>query len=238
MTIYYLMVKTHNITGLKYLCQTKRKDPHKYLGSGVEWKKHLHRFGEAHTTEIIRECSDTADLAKWGRYYSTLWQVVTASADYGNKIWANLVPETGVGGGGINISGDNNYQRRSGFVSKRKGIPLPASVKEKISGEYHYSKKPGYKCKTAGPNNYQRKPGHVPKHAGVLHDRFNHTVYTFEYVPTGEIVCTTMNDLMNRYNLNQGNLSEVVSGKRQTVSHWRLFKFLVIEPTLAPMPFF
>jgi hypothetical protein len=37
MTIYYLYVKTHNITGLKYLGYTSRKNPHKYTGSGTRW---------------------------------------------------------------------------------------------------------------------------------------------------------------------------------------------------------
>jgi len=65
MTIYYLMVKTHNITGLKYLCQTKRKDPHKYLGSGLHWERHLNKHGKDITTEIIRECQSKDELKEW-----------------------------------------------------------------------------------------------------------------------------------------------------------------------------
>ena len=55
MTIY-LYVKTHNKTGLKYLGKTS-KNPHSYLGSGVDWKTHLKENGIEHFTEIIKECN-------------------------------------------------------------------------------------------------------------------------------------------------------------------------------------
>ena len=44
MTIYYLYVKTHRITGLKYLGKTKQ-DPYKYRGSGVYWTSHIKKHG-------------------------------------------------------------------------------------------------------------------------------------------------------------------------------------------------
>ena len=87
----YLYVKTHNKTGLKYLGKTTMPDPHAYTGSGADWKKHLKEHGEDYTTEIIRECQTNQELNKWGRYYSTLWNVVE-SPD-----WANRIPETGGG---------------------------------------------------------------------------------------------------------------------------------------------
>ena len=102
MTIYYLMVKTHNITGLKYLCQTRKKDPYRYLGSGIAWTSHLRKFGKTVTTEVIFQTTDKQQLNDLGRYYSQLWRVVDAMDDFGNKIWANLIPETGGGPGVAN----------------------------------------------------------------------------------------------------------------------------------------
>jgi hypothetical protein len=93
------MVKTHKNTGLKYLCQTRQKTPDKYKGSGVEWSKHLSVFGNNIHTEIIKVCESRNDLKWWGRYYSNLWNVVGAMDDFGNKIWANSIPETGGGPG-------------------------------------------------------------------------------------------------------------------------------------------
>jgi len=40
MTIYYLMVKTHNITGLKYLCQTSKQDPYTATINKLRSRKH------------------------------------------------------------------------------------------------------------------------------------------------------------------------------------------------------
>ena len=89
MTIYYLYVKTHKITGLKYLGQTSASDPHRYPGSGVDWKVHLKEYGYNYTTEILRECQDKNERREWGLYYSNLWNVVDSEA------WANRIPETG-----------------------------------------------------------------------------------------------------------------------------------------------
>jgi hypothetical protein len=98
MTIYYLMVKTHKITGLKYLCQTKRKDPYKYLGSGEYWNSHLRKHGKTIMTDIIHECETKEELSERGLYYSNIWDVVNAKDEFGKKIWANLKPESGDGG--------------------------------------------------------------------------------------------------------------------------------------------
>jgi hypothetical protein len=86
--IIYLYKKTHQVTGLKYLGKTT-KDPHTYLGSGLEWKSHLKQFGKLIDTEIIKECHSKEELSEWGRYYSKLWDVVNSTE------WANKIPETG-----------------------------------------------------------------------------------------------------------------------------------------------
>lgn len=94
MTIYYLYIKTHTITGLKYLGQTKALDPHKYVGSGVSWVAHLKEYGNSYTTTILRECQSKEERNEWGRYYSTLWDIAKSTE------WANRIPETGGGAGG------------------------------------------------------------------------------------------------------------------------------------------
>jgi hypothetical protein len=92
MIIYYLMVKTHTVTGLKYLCQTKKSDPHNYLGSGKYWRLHLKTHGNDIHTEILKECSSKLELREWGIHYSNLWNVTKSNE------WANLKDETGDGG--------------------------------------------------------------------------------------------------------------------------------------------
>lgn len=85
------MVKTHQKTGLNYLCQTTNKNPHKYKGSGKYWKLHLNVHGSDVDTHIIMKCYTKAALREWGLYYSKLWSVVKS------KKWANMMPEAGDG---------------------------------------------------------------------------------------------------------------------------------------------
>ena len=89
------MLKTHNKTGLKYLCKTSTIDPNKpfnYNGSGKYWKKHLKKHGYDITTEILKICSSRAELVREGIYYSKLYNIVQS------KEFANIVEERGDGG--------------------------------------------------------------------------------------------------------------------------------------------
>jgi len=87
--MFKLMIKTHKITGLKYLCITKRDDYEEYLGSGVYWKNHIKKHGESISTEVVFESDDYAAFVEKCNHYSMLYNVVDS------KKWANLVPETG-----------------------------------------------------------------------------------------------------------------------------------------------
>jgi hypothetical protein len=89
--MYYLYIKTHNKTGLKYLGQTT-KDPIKYRGSGKYWLRHISKHGNDVSTKILIKCETNDELKKYGTYYSEMWNIVESNA------WANLVPETGQGG--------------------------------------------------------------------------------------------------------------------------------------------
>jgi hypothetical protein len=129
MTIY-LYVKTHNKTGLKYLGKTTLSDPHKYPGSGLYWKRHLKTYGRDYSTEILKECQDTATAEYWGSYYSNLWNIVES------KEWANLIPENGRGGGGLKGRpgrqwNDADKESMSKKLKGRgKGIPKPPRTEE------------------------------------------------------------------------------------------------------------
>jgi hypothetical protein len=123
--IIYLYVKTHKITGLKYLGKTTSQNPAKYKGSGKYWTNHLRVHGNHTTTEIIKECQTNDEIRIWGEYYSVLWDVVTSTA------WANLKPESGDGGGVSGIPRSAETKRK--IRDKLQGIPRPPDVKERIS---------------------------------------------------------------------------------------------------------
>lgn len=96
----YLYLKTHRVTGLKYLGKTTQ-DPYKYKGSGLRWTRHLAKHGNDVSTLILFESEDKQQIKNQGQYYSNLWNVVN------DQSFANMRPETGDGG---NTSQSDNYK--------------------------------------------------------------------------------------------------------------------------------
>lgn len=140
MTIY-LYIKTHKITGLKYLGQTKN-NPYRYNGSGTDWKLHLEKYGDEHYTDILMECQSKEELSNWGRYYSKYYNILNAQDDYGNRIWANRIPETGGGGGShtpetrakISAAARNpSDETRAKLSEARKGRIITPETRVKLS---------------------------------------------------------------------------------------------------------
>lgn len=126
-TMFYLYLKTHNKTGLKYLGKTN-KDPHVYRGSGVRWTNHINKHGYDVTTEILAECDTNEEIALIGGYYSDLWNIVESEE------FANLKPETGDGG---------SYQHRQETKEKLSRIKkgLAAHNKGKLWSQERKDKK-------------------------------------------------------------------------------------------------
>lgn len=92
MKTHYLMIKTHNITGLKYLCKKTTNNIRRcytYLGSGKFWKRHLAKYGNDVSTVIIESSTNLEEFSKKAIYWSNYYNVVE-SCD-----WANLIIENG-----------------------------------------------------------------------------------------------------------------------------------------------
>ena len=122
MSIYTLYVKTHIVTGLRYLGFTTSQDPHKYSGSGTRWLNHLNKHGYNYTTEIIKQCQSKEELKEWGLYYSTLWNVVDSNE------WANLKEEAGDGGRQSEESRKKMSESKKGSIpwnKGKKGVQIP-----------------------------------------------------------------------------------------------------------------
>jgi hypothetical protein len=117
------MIKTHTVTGLKYLCQTKRTDYNTYSGSGVYWQKHLKKHGYTFTTELIAECNSLHELKERGTYFSNLWNIVESDE------WANLIIEDGTGS-----TMSPEIRKRAMETMRRNGThPSNKSIIEKIN---------------------------------------------------------------------------------------------------------
>jgi len=89
----YLMIKQHEITGLKYLCKTITKYPNQYKGSGKYWKSHLKQHGSQYVKTIwYKLYTDIDELVSIALTLSELYDIVESDS------WANLTPENGLDG--------------------------------------------------------------------------------------------------------------------------------------------
>lgn len=149
-TTIYLYLKTHNVTGLKYLGQTKQ-DPFVYKGSGKRWLNHIKKHGNDVSTEIIAKCDSYEELRELGLYYSSLWSIVES------KEFANLTPEGGEGNKGFKHSEKTKNEMRA----KRVGIKPDCTMK----GRSH-SKETKEKMSLS-------KKGYVPTQESI--DKMNQT---------------------------------------------------------------
>lgn len=104
--MFYLYVKTHNVTGLKYLGYTKQ-DPFKYKGSGKYWKRHLQKHGPDVSTEIVYASEVYDDIVQEGIFLSEQHQIVSS------KNWANLKNEMGDGGWDLVNSSKKLIEKRT-----------------------------------------------------------------------------------------------------------------------------
>jgi len=86
---YFILLKEHKITGLKYLCFHfgTRENCYTYKGSGLYWTRHLSKHGKSISTVILKEAETREALVDVGLYYSKLWDVVNS------KEYANLTVE-------------------------------------------------------------------------------------------------------------------------------------------------
>jgi len=123
-----LYIFTHNITGLKYFgktnCNFNKAELLKYGGSGSYWNKHLKKHGKDISVEIygIYNIEEVKEIAlKFSRDNDIVSLVNESGPRKGKKVWANLIPENGIGGitretvknrlEDINSDGLNSYQR-------------------------------------------------------------------------------------------------------------------------------
>ena len=98
-----LMLKTHNVTGLKYFCQTRKegKARDRYRGSGIRWSNHIRKHGGGNkfvTTEIVAEYdwdnpNFEEEISTFALKYSSDHNIVD------DPNYANLEPENGLDGG-------------------------------------------------------------------------------------------------------------------------------------------
>lgn len=66
--IYTLYIKTHNVTGLKYLGKCENTDVYQYKGPGRCWDRHIKKHGHDVNTEILLETTSQEEMIETGIY--------------------------------------------------------------------------------------------------------------------------------------------------------------------------
>ena len=117
---YKLLIKTHNKTGLKYLCKTVKEDHSGYKGSGKYWVLHMKKHGRDVTSQLLFETDNIDEFSKYALNKSIELDVVNSND------WANLKHENGLDGGDVYSSMDED---------KLKNAKLKMSIAGKFNAE-------------------------------------------------------------------------------------------------------
>lgn len=111
----YLYIKQHNKTGLKYFGKTTKKDPLKYKGSGLHWKRHLKIHGNDVKTLWVQLFENEQELIEYAKKFSEENDIVNSDK------WANLKNENGLDGG-----------RESGFIGHKPSEEIRKKYSERM----------------------------------------------------------------------------------------------------------
>ena len=124
--MYYLMIKEHNKTGLKYLCKSEREDHEKYYGSGTYWRKHLKQHGYDITSKVIFNSNNIEEFSNKCVHYSIEYDIIDSNE------WANLIIETGLDGT-LGYKHTEESKKLISEAAKGKSYSLSDETKLKIS---------------------------------------------------------------------------------------------------------
>ena len=141
---FYLYVKQHKITGLKYFGMTATKDPYAYQGSGKHWRRHLRVHGKDIETIQVWEFDSIELCEQFALQFSEKNNIVES------KDWANLRPENGKDGkapGSPGMKKEKNpnwgkVQAQNSFYGKKhKPETIDLYKKQKAGGNNPRAKK-------------------------------------------------------------------------------------------------
>jgi hypothetical protein len=250
MSIYYLYIKTHKNTGLKYLGQTKKENPYVYEGSGVDWNDHLDHFGREHSTEILLKTTSFEELKYWGRHYSKLYRVTSAVDDFGNRIWANRIPETGGGSGEHNLGSkrtEEQCERIRANTPVRYGEDHPGFDNTVYAWKHIHTGNIIHLTRQDFIKRFNVSAGNVCEHlqgnrrfvadyfvddgnglreakssarSGSENSRYDPTVYVWHNTNTGEVVRLPRIEFIKTYKMHSGRICDLIHKRIKTSKGW------------------
>ena len=155
----WLYIKQHNQTGLKYFGKTLSKDPNRYMGSGIYWRRHLKIHGNDVTTIWSKLFTTYQELSEYAIEFSNTNNIVESVE------WANLIPETGEDGGAIKGHGfgvHKSMDHRKKISESKCGRP---ATKQQIETLKKYREERVYTALTEETKNKLREKMTGRKHS-------------------------------------------------------------------------
>lgn len=166
----YLYIKTHNVTGLKYLGKTIQ-DPYTYKGSGKRWLNHLKKHGNDVTTEIVGQFTTIEELKQASIPLSETLNIVDS------KQWANLRPESGDGGDTSRYIDYSKLNRGKGqSYEQRYGVEKANELKQLRSKKLSETRKGKTYEEIHGEEAGKKMREHRSKQQSTLNEGRTHSV--------------------------------------------------------------
>ncbi len=222
MNIYTLYKKVDKNSGLHYLGMTTQ-DPYVYQGSGKYWKNHIETNQVDIETTIVFQTTSKKEFNDTGRYYSRLWNIVGAMDDFGNKIWANDIPETGGGPGWGR--GKSNVINNPDTLQKMKNSRLGISPWNKGERGLQTAWNKGLSKSDKRIADASAKCSKTKKElgmgVGLSNPAADNNLYEFIH-KDGRRETSTPYELRQKHNLRQSQTSMMMLGYCKSVKGWRL----------------
>lgn len=209
-TNIYLYVKIHNITGLKYLGKTTKKDPHKYRGSGKLWTRHIKKHGYDVTTKILFVSTDIVEFERVALHYSYIYNIVESDE------WANLCEENEKGG---SLKGELN-----GMYGKTHGPEIRKLISKTNKGRFKnksyeeiYGKEKAVELRKKRSDFFK-----TLDNSGSNNSRYDKSNYIFYNTKTQEEYIGTRYDFQHKFDLLKSGVHKLIHQRNYVYRDWIL----------------
>ena len=140
-------------------------------------------------------------------------------AEYGRKDNGTGILRNLTDGG----EGSSGYKQSIATINKRIAhlVGVPSKLKGVHTQNDESKKKIGQsQLGTKHSSSTKEKIG--ISNSGVLHGRYDHTIYCWEDIATGARILMTPRDFIEHIDANHGNVSRLISGHRKTCVGWKI----------------
>lgn len=207
----WLYIKQHNLTGLKYFGKTTKKDPYKYKGSGLYWRRHINVYGDNISTPWTKLFNDQEELITFAINFSVDNNIVDSSE------WANVKIENGLDGGSQKgrILSESCRRKLSIAGKKRKQTEI---TKEKISKSKQGKKRKPFsqQWKDNLSANHRSKKGYVLKVSNETKQKISNSLTKPVYCVTNNTWYNSRAEAAKILGLKVGNIGHCVNGYQKS----------------------